>query len=96
MNLISTACLNLIILLFCAIRCADSFSFGIYRKPLIFSTQMAMSLEMREVLVKLQDHPQKYEVLLKATVSDANIVRWYISKVVDGFAVIEVVLEEVS
>lgn len=55
---------------------------------------LQMSLQLETVKVPVQLNPSEYVNALKQVVPEDEIIRWYIARVENNVAVIEVVLEK--
>lgn len=55
-----------------------------------------MSLRLDTITVPVQLNPRDYIHLLQQKIPEEDIIRWYIARIEDGLAVIEVVREDGS
>ena len=52
-----------------------------------------MTLRLDTITVPVQLNPRNYVQLLQQKIPEKDIIRWYIARIEDGLAVIEVVRE---
>ena len=62
----------------------------------VLSSTLQMSLQLDTIMIPVQLNPRDYVQHLKRIIPEEDIIRWYIAKIEDGVAVIEVVRETSS
>lgn len=70
---------------------ASAFNLGAPSR--ILPGTLHMSLQLDTIMVPVQLNPRDYVQHLRRIIPEEDIIRWYIAKIEDGVAVIEVVRE---
>ena len=86
---------NLLIVLLCSLFIISSgFNVGIQQR--ISRSTLRMSLQLETINIPLQLNPRDYFQRLKEIVPEKDIIRWYIARIENGCAVVEVVRDIVA
>jgi len=56
--------------------------------------QLRIAMELRTIQMPVQQDYSMYKTLMERSIDSSKIVRWYIAKIEEGTATLEVVVEE--